>query len=59
MVLDITTAGKQNRTTDAFQKKYRDQYKRARKKSEGIEKRKLNLGEIIALKIPYTIYTCT
>ncbi|HLA54661.1 MAG TPA: hypothetical protein VK623_01050 [Flavobacterium sp.] len=29
-------------------KKYRDQYKRARKKSEGITKRKLSLDEIIA-----------
>lgn len=29
-------------------KKYRDQYKRARKKSEGITKRKLSLEEIIA-----------
>lgn len=33
---------------DALSKKYRDQYKRARKKAEGIEKRKLNLQEIIA-----------
>ena len=32
---------------DALSKKYRDQYKRARKKAEGIEKRKLNLAEII------------
>ncbi|MBW4359777.1 GNAT family N-acetyltransferase [Flavobacterium taihuense] len=32
---------------NALTKKYRDQYKRARKKSEGIEKRKLNLEEII------------
>lgn len=31
----------------ALTKKYRDQYKRARKKIEGIEKRKLNLAEII------------
>lgn len=29
-------------------KKYRDQYKRARKKAEGIEKRKLHLEDIIA-----------
>jgi hypothetical protein len=31
---------------NALSKKYRDQYKRARKKSEGIEKRKMNLQEI-------------
>ncbi len=35
---------------DALSKKYRDQYKRARKKAAGIEKRKLNLQEIIALE---------
>lgn len=33
---------------NALSKKYRDQYKRARKKAAGIEKRKLNLQEIIA-----------
>lgn len=33
---------------DALTKKYRDQYKRARKKSTGIEKRKLSLDEILA-----------
>lgn len=32
---------------DSLTKKYRDQYKRARKKAEGIEKRKLHLDEII------------
>lgn len=32
---------------DALLKKYRDQYKRARKKSEGLSKRKLTLEEII------------
>ncbi len=31
-----------------FNKKYRDQYKRARKKNEGVEKRKLTLEEIKA-----------
>ena len=31
---------------DALSKKYRDQYKRARKKADGIEKRKLHLDEI-------------
>jgi hypothetical protein len=35
-------------------KKYRDQYKRARKKAEGIEKRKLNLEDIITYE--ETIY---
>lgn len=35
---------------DAFSKKYRDQYKRARKKAMGIEKRKLELDEITALE---------
>jgi predicted N-acyltransferase len=34
----------------ALSKKYRDQYKRARKKTEGIEKRKLGLHEIIAFE---------
>jgi len=33
---------------DALTKKYRDQYKRARKKAEGIEKRKMHLEDIIA-----------
>ncbi|PKB15984.1 GNAT family N-acetyltransferase [Flavobacterium sp. 5] len=33
---------------DSLIKKYRDQYKRARKKAEGIEKRKLHLEDIIA-----------
>lgn len=32
---------------DALSKKYRDQYKRARKKASGIEKRKMHLEEII------------
>ena len=32
----------------ALTKKYRDQYKRARKKAEGIEKRKMHLKDIIA-----------
>ena len=39
---------------DALSKKYRDQYKRARKKATGIEKRKMNLEEII--KEEETIY---
>ncbi len=32
---------------DALSKKYRDQYKRARKKLDGIEKRKMNLDDIL------------
>lgn len=32
---------------NALSKKYRDQYKRARKRAEGIEKRKMNLEDII------------
>ncbi|MES2575866.1 MAG: GNAT family N-acetyltransferase [Bacteroidota bacterium] len=39
---------------NALSKKYRDQYKRARKKSEGIEKRKMHLEDII--KHEETIY---
>lgn len=35
---------------DSLSKKYRDQYKRARKKATGIEKRKLHLQDIIALE---------
>ncbi|WP_309641970.1 8-amino-7-oxononanoate synthase [Flavobacterium sp.] len=33
---------------DALTKKYRDQYKRARKKADGIEKRKMHLEDILA-----------
>ncbi|MBP6182330.1 GNAT family N-acetyltransferase [Flavobacterium sp.] len=39
---------------DSLSKKYRDQYKRARKKAEIIEKRKMHLEDIIALE--NTIY---
>lgn len=39
---------------DAFSKKYRDQYKRARKKAEGIVKKKMHIGDI--LKHEETIY---
>jgi predicted N-acyltransferase len=39
---------------DALSKKYRDQYKRARKKAHGIEKRKMDLEDII--KYEETIY---
>jgi predicted N-acyltransferase len=58
MVLDIREDWKTEEDyVNAFQKKYRDQYKRARKKSEGIEKRKLSLEEIIAYEdIIYALY---
>jgi predicted N-acyltransferase len=39
---------------DALSKKYRDQYKRARKKGDGIEKRKMQLEDIITYE--ETIY---
>jgi predicted N-acyltransferase len=39
---------------EALSKKYRDQYKRARKKAEGVEKRKMHLEDII--KHEETIY---
>jgi predicted N-acyltransferase len=39
---------------DALSKKYRDQYKRARKKADGVEKRKMHLEDII--KYEETIY---
>jgi predicted N-acyltransferase len=39
---------------NALSKKYRDQYKRARKKAEGIEKRKMHLEDII--RYEETIY---
>lgn len=42
---------------DALSKKYRDQYKRARKKSDGIEKRKMSLQDIIEYEdIIYDLY---
>ena len=42
---------------DSLSKKYRDQYKRARKKANGIEKRKLSLEEIIAREdVIYDLY---
>ena len=42
---------------DSLSKKYRDQYKRARKKAATIEKRKLNLEEIISLEdVIYDLY---
>ncbi|WP_166920278.1 peptidogalycan biosysnthesis protein [Flavobacterium poyangense] len=42
---------------DALSKKYRDQYKRARKKAEGIEKQKMSLDEIIKYEdVIYDLY---
>lgn len=35
---------------DSLSKKYRDQYKRARKKADAVEKRKMHLEDIIALE---------
>ncbi len=43
---------------DALSKKYRDQYKRARKKMDGIEKRKMTLADIIKHEnIIYELYS--
>ena len=51
MFLSLTeTWEKENDYVNALSKKYRDQYKRARKKADGIEKRQLNLAEIIELE---------
>jgi len=48
MVFDIDPAWKSEQDyINALTKKYRDQYKRARKKAEGLEKRKMHLQEII------------
>lgn len=48
MLFDIPNHWKSEQDyIDALTKKYRDQYKRARKKAEGIEKRKMNLEDIV------------
>lgn len=48
MIFDIPIQWKSEQDyIQALTKKYRDQYKRARKKAEGIEKRKMNLDDII------------
>lgn len=48
MVFEIKETWKSEQNyIDSFSKKYRDQYKRARKKAADITKRKLNLEEII------------
>lgn len=55
MLFDIPSEWKSEQDyIDALSKKYRDQYKRARKKAEGIEKRKMHLEDII--KHEETIY---
>lgn len=55
MLFDIPSQWKSEQDyINALSKKYRDQYKRARKKAEGIEKRKMHLEDII--KHEDTIY---
>lgn len=55
MIFDIPEQWKSEQDyIDALSKKYRDQYKRARKKADGIEKRKMELEDII--KYEETIY---
>ena len=55
MLFDIPSHWKSEQDyINALSKKYRDQYKRARKKAEGIEKRKMDLEDII--KQEDTIY---
>lgn len=55
MIFDIPNQWKSEQDyIDTLSKKYRDQYKRARKKAEGIEKRKMQLDDII--KYEETIY---
>lgn len=55
MIFDIPNHWKKEQDyIDALSKKYRDQYKRARKKADGIEKRKMRLEDII--KHEETIY---
>ncbi len=55
MVFDIPNHWKSEHDyVDALSKKYRDQYKRARKKAVGIEKKKMELNDII--KHEETIY---
>ncbi|WP_394772614.1 peptidogalycan biosysnthesis protein [Flavobacterium sp.] len=47
MIFEINTNWKTEQDyIDALSKKYRDQYKRARKKADGIEKKKMSLSDI-------------
>ncbi len=51
MVFDIRTEWhSEPEYVSSFVKKYRDQYKRARRKCDGITKRKLNLADIVELE---------
>jgi predicted N-acyltransferase len=58
MLFDIPNHWKSEQDyIDALSKKYRDQYKRARKKAAGIEKRKMELVDIIKYEeIIYDLY---
>lgn len=60
MVFDIRPDWKESPDyVSALNKKYRDQYKRARKKSETLEKRKLSLEEILENEtLIYDLYYC-
>lgn len=58
MVFEINTSWKTEQDyIDALSKKYRDQYKRARKKAEGLEKRKMALPDILKYEdVIYDLY---
>ncbi len=58
MIFDINESWKTEQDyIDALSKKYRDQYKRARKKAEGIEKQKMSLSDILKYEdIIYDLY---
>lgn len=58
MVFDINESWKNEQDyIDALSKKYRDQYKRARKKADGIVKQKMSLAEITAHEdVIYDLY---
>lgn len=58
MIFEIESSWKSEEDyVAALSKKYRDQYKRARKKAIGIDKRKMNLEEIIANEeVIYDLY---
>lgn len=59
MIFEINKSWKSEQDyIDALSKKYRDQYKRARKKMDGIEKRKMPLAEIIKHEnVIYDLYS--
>jgi len=58
MLFDIPNDWKSEQDyIDSLSKKYRDQYKRARKKAEGVEKRKMELEDIIKYEdVIYDLY---